>query len=125
MLKMGRTIPQLHVNCNSHTGNLLAKDLNDKTFTEKLVSVLKEFNNHPNLEKKLVKNGGKRVELPVDTRWCTYRDSYANLKHNWTPMKKVRLDEEVTIKAEVKEKLIDDIFAVEIHDYIRLFDPVC
>lgn len=125
MKNMGRTIPKYHINCNAHTGNLLAKDFNNKVFTDQVISILKEFKSHPNLERKLFDNGGHRIMLPVDTRWCTYRDSYLNLKQNSIAMRRVLIDPEVIVKAEVKSKVFEDVFEVEVSDYIRLFDPVC
>lgn len=43
MIAMGKKLPQYHSTCNSHTGNLLAKDLVDKNIANRVVSVLKEF----------------------------------------------------------------------------------
>lgn len=57
MKKMGDIIKHFvwKSNCNSHTGNLLAKNVLDKELNLKVTSILKEFK-HPDLEKKLLKN---------------------------------------------------------------------
>lgn len=55
MMKMGRLANIWHLTCNSHTGNLLAKDLVASRISSQVKQVLKEFRGL-NLEKEL-KNG--------------------------------------------------------------------
>lgn len=53
-----------------------------------VVRVLKEFKSY-DLEKSLVDNGGIRIHLPADTRWCSHRDSSNCLLRNLPIMKKI------------------------------------
>jgi len=59
--------------CNSHTANLLAKDILDKKIVDKVSLVLKTFK-YPDFEKQIIIKG-HRLNLPVETRWCPYRDT--------------------------------------------------
>lgn len=86
MLKMGRTVPIWHSNCNSHIGNLLAKDVLDVEIVSKVQTVLKEFI-HVDFEKALVDKGGYRIKTPCDTHWCSHRDSLICLMKNKQFMK--------------------------------------
>lgn len=92
MLKMGRLVDIWHCTCNSHTANLLAKDIVDANVMSKLVTVLKEFK-HSDLEKRLVDSGGTRIMLPAETRWSTHRDIAKCLIRNLSAMKKIVADE--------------------------------
>jgi hypothetical protein len=51
----------LVLTCNSHTANLLAKDLISKPFIEKAKVILKVFHG-PNAEKKLLNQGILRIK---------------------------------------------------------------
>jgi hypothetical protein len=57
MLKMGRLVKHTsiiwHSTYNSHTGNLLAKDVANKVLNENLSLILKEYK-HPDLEKLVI-----------------------------------------------------------------------
>jgi len=68
---MGRLTTIWHLTCNSHTANLLAKDLVSKVITGQVKTVLKAFH-EPDVEKDLLAKGGRRIIMPCDTRWCTY-----------------------------------------------------
>lgn len=86
MVKMGKDMKHClwHSTCNSHTANLLAKDIQDINCSKKITMILKEFK-RSDLEKSLLDKGGSRIQLPCETRWCTYRDTYKcflnNLQH--------------------------------------------
>lgn len=67
MLKMGKLSDLWHSSCNSHTGNLLAKDLVLKELNRQLLLIVKEFR-RPQMTDALLKNGGIRVVLPIDIR---------------------------------------------------------
>eukprot|EP00102_Acyrthosiphon_pisum_P013165 XP_008182630.2 PREDICTED: uncharacterized protein LOC100570070 isoform X2 [Acyrthosiphon pisum] len=124
MMKMGRLASIWHLTCNSHTGNLLAKDLVASRISSQVKQVLKEFHG-PDLEKELVKNGGFRIQLPCDTRWCSYRDSFVNLQKNLPAMKKILVDGDYKIDNSIKQLLIDEIFIKNVSDSVILFDPIC
>ena len=93
---MGEMNDYWHLTCNSHSGNLLAKNLVEFKQTkaeklkqkelgatpkttvrlscfEKAVPVLKKFKS-PGLEKEPTNRGGIRICSPGDTRWCSYGD---------------------------------------------------
>lgn len=126
MLKMGRTVDIWHSTCSSHTANLLAKDVLEPNLTKKVTDVLKEFK-HADFERALVDRGGTRIKTPVDTRWCSYRDSYECLLKNIQIMK-VLIATDVLfskIKPNIKNLIFDDEFLNEVKENITLFDPIC
>lgn len=88
MVKMGKLTELIHSTCSSHTGNLLAKDVIDKTVCSKVSLILKEFK-RSELENAIVAYNGKRIKLPGETRWCSYRDSFQCLIDNLKIMKKI------------------------------------
>lgn len=126
MLKMGRTVQIWHSNCSSHTANLLALDILDEDLTRKVKSIITEFK-HPDFERALVKKGGTRMQKPIDTRWCTYRDSYACVIKNIHMMRLLIVSDNSfrKIKPDVKQRIFDDEFVQEVADNIAFFDPVC
>lgn len=124
MVKMGRLSTLWHLTCNAHTANLLAKDLVPSDITAKVKQILKAFHG-PDLEKELLFRGGYRIQLPCETRWCSYRDSFVNLKKNMPMMKQIIFDGQFSISTNVKTLLINDDFLNSVSDYINLFDPIC
>lgn len=126
MLKMGRTIEIWHSNCNSHTANLLAKDVLDEDCTKNVITILKEFK-QSHFERVLVDNKGSRIKLPCDTRWCSYRDSYVCLIKNLNIMENLIVNDPnfKKMKQNVKSLIFDDNFTDQVREYILLFDPIC
>lgn len=61
MIKMGKLTTIWHLTCNSHTANLLAKDLVLKPLIEKAKVLLKAFHG-PDAEKELLNQGGRRIQ---------------------------------------------------------------
>lgn len=124
MKKMGQLTSHLvwKSNCSSHTGNLLAKDIINKELNLKVTSVLKEFK-HADLEKLIVEKGGKRMKLPCDTRWCSYRDAYQCLILNSQIMRQVAADSKVSAKS--VGLLFDEVFMNEVKKYVLILDPIC
>lgn len=88
MMRMGRLVDIWHSTCNSHTANLLIKDIVDKSTMENVQIVLKEFK-HTDLENALIQNLGVRILLTAETRWCSHRDSSNCLLKNLPIMKKL------------------------------------
>lgn len=124
MKKMGRLSTNLiHTTCNSHTGNLLAKDVIDKEIATKVTSILKEFKNC-NLEKLILDNNGTKIKLPIDTRWCTYRDSFQSLIKNLTVLKKI-VAEGYRVKDEIAQALFDNNFIENVLSMIEIQNPIC
>ncbi|KAJ8967712.1 hypothetical protein NQ314_002658 [Rhamnusium bicolor] len=126
MLKMGRTVEIWHSNCSSHTANLLAKDILDEDCTNKVSTVLNEFK-LSDFERALVDKNGSRIKLPCDTRWCSYRDSYACLIKNLHIMKNLIINDPIfkKIKQNVKSIVFDDDFTNQVREYVLLFEPIC
>lgn len=124
MVKMSKCHQLWHSACNSHTANLLAKDLLPKNVSSKVNEVLKTFK-HPDQQHQLLSFGGSRVCLAVDTRWCSQRDACASLKSNMTAMRKVAASDELAkISPQVKCLLFDEYFLSQVNDTIALLDPV-
>jgi len=124
MMKMGRLTTIWHLTCNSHTANLLAKDLVSKAITGQVKTVLKAFHG-PDVEKELLAKGGRRIMMPCDTRWCTYRDSFRNLQSNIPAMENVLASSEHKFDGEVHRYLFDSNFIKNLSNSNDLFDPVC
>lgn len=123
MIKMGRLTDLWHSTCSSHTGNLLAKDLINKELMGKVAVVLNTFK-ATDLENLLVSNGGHRIVLPGDTRWCSHRDSCNCFLDNLGIMKKI-IAEGLKVKSDVTQLLYDDDFVEQIKACVSLLDPVC
>lgn len=85
---MGKLIEQWFIICNSHSSNSLAKALVDTIFSDKAISVLKEFKS-PSLEKEIVKQGRFKIYFPGDTRWCSYRGSLRCFLINLSLMREI------------------------------------
>ncbi|KAJ3642007.1 hypothetical protein Zmor_028472 [Zophobas morio] len=125
MLKMGRLANKLlHTTCSSHTGNLLAKDVICKDVASKVMKVLREFK-HPDLEKELQECGGSKIKLAVDTRWCSYRDSFQCLIGNLRNMKTIAAKDNIKIKQDIIQLLFDGTFIGEVERIIEISDPIC
>jgi len=102
----------------------LAKDLVPSDITAKVKQILKAFHGL-DLEKELLFRGGYRIQLPCETRWCSYRDSFVNLKKNMPMMKQIIFDGQFSISTNVKTLLINYDFLNSVSDYINHFDPIC
>jgi len=123
MILMGKSVKIWHVTCGSHSGNLLAKSLIDSQFTECVTSLLREFK-QPGPEKELVKRGGKKIILPGETRWCSWRDSLRCCLSNISIMRDIVKDKIITIKPN-NLNLLDSQFETQLLDYILICDPIC
>ena len=126
MIIMGKMIDQWHTTCESHSGNLLAKDLGDSAFNSKVLKVLKEYKT-PNMERQLIKLGGSRIALPGETRWCSYRDSNRCLLKNLSLMRKIMQESEfnLNISPEVIGLVLDEDFEQELIKFTIIFDGTC
>ncbi|XKL67988.1 hypothetical protein PGB90_003479 [Kerria lacca] len=93
MISMGKKIDEWHTTCHSKTGNLLLKDIVNKDVNEKIVSLIKLFK-RPEFEQKIFAVGGKKLILPGEIRWCSYRDAYGLFFSNPTIMKHIAVDNE-------------------------------
>lgn len=123
MKKMGSQINLWYTNCNSHTANLLAKELVSENIAGKVQSVLKEFSS-PDLENALLKSGGKRVILAGETRWCSFRDSFVNYLENLKTMRTI-IAGATTFKPNITKLVFDEHLKTQVEDSVTLFNPVC
>ncbi|KAF2898878.1 hypothetical protein ILUMI_07306 [Ignelater luminosus] len=130
MKKMGQLSGLWYSNCNSHTANLLAKDISNTPEIALCLaqahSVLKEFK-HPELERRVTENKGYRMKLPCDTRWCSNLDASSCLVSNFPIMRQVVVasSNDLKIKQDVKKLLFDDDFETQCQDCIDLLNPIC
>lgn len=107
-------------NCNSHTGNLLAKDLLSihQPCLDKALSILTEFSNS-DLQRALTENGGQQIKLLGDT--CeSQRDAISSLLFNLKVMKKV-----VPNSNKIKELLFDNSLEPSCERLVKLLIPIC
>ncbi|KAK9701101.1 hypothetical protein QE152_g30834 [Popillia japonica] len=127
MIKMGELLSHIiwHSTCSSHTANLLCKDVLDKNVIEQVTSILKEFK-HTDHEKLLIQKGGKKVKLPCEVRWCSYRDSFLSSTENLKYMKVIAADENTKkIKENAISLLFNNNFVEQVKENIQLIDPIC
>jgi len=124
MVLMGNSVNLWHVTCASHSGNLLAKSLVNQEFAESVNRILREFK-QPGPEKEIINNGGQKIILACETRWCSYRDAFRCCLHNLSIMRQIIKDQKITIKTEYSEILFIKEFETTLQDYILIFDPVC
>ncbi|XP_050306045.1 uncharacterized protein LOC126743119 [Anthonomus grandis grandis] len=124
MVKMGRLINLWHSTCSSHTGNLLVKDIVDHDVMKTVTLVLKEFK-HTTLENMILQRGGLKIVVPVETGWCSHRDSCDSLLKNLRIMKQVAAEEHTKIKAEVTCYLYNEEFIESVKATVALLDPIC
>nr|CAH7742926.1 unnamed protein product [Callosobruchus chinensis] len=126
MVRMGSLLKHCmwHSTCNSHTGNLLAKDMLNKKLVDNVVLVLKEFK-QPDLEKMVVLKGGRSIKLPAETRWCSYRDSFKSLIENLAHMKEISAATRKKIKPKVTELIFNDDFIDDVQKHLEIQDPIC
>lgn len=124
MIAMAKSIDLWHTTCNSHSANLLAKSLVQKSFATKVNALLKEFKN-PNLEVELIKRGGSKIVLACETRWCSYRDSFKCALKNLNVMRTVVQKKRIKFSDESDALLQNSEFETILQDYILIFDPVC
>ncbi|XP_025152992.1 uncharacterized protein LOC112588205 [Harpegnathos saltator] len=94
MIAMGKSIDLWHTTCNSHSANLLAKSVVQKSFAIKVNALLKEIKN-PNLEVELIKRGGSKIVLACETRWCSHRDSFKCALKNLDIMRTVVQEKQI------------------------------
>jgi hypothetical protein len=125
MKKMGREVQIWQSNCHSHWANLLAKDLIPEELNKKVVKIAKEFK-IVELENALLAEGGKKSKIPIDVRWCSYRDTYKNFLENLSSMRRVACgSKEKKIKKEVRDLLFNNEFVEEVERFLELFNPIC
>lgn len=124
MISMGKNLPLWNLTCNSHSGNLVAKDIVDKEFADTIRKVLKEYKSSK-LEKELTIRGGKRIKLPCDTRWNSYRDSFECFLENVEFMREIAKIDNFNVKPASKEILEDKSIDDKVIGYLTTFNPIC
>lgn len=99
MVSMGEKLPPtlMFTTCNSHTGNLLAKDfVGGKKYSNilnKVMAVQKDFKK-PKLEARLKNAGGKKPVLYSVIRFASSRNALKSFLDNLSFMKRVAADED-------------------------------
>ncbi|KAF5273474.1 hypothetical protein FQA39_LY07491 [Lamprigera yunnana] len=89
-----------------------------------VVVIMKEFK-QPDLEKLIVLNGGHRIKLPAETRWCTYSDCFEKFLGNLEFMKQIVAVSKNKIKPKVKELIFNDKFVDKVRGQLGLHEPIC
>lgn len=87
--------------------------------------ILKEFK-RSDLEKSLVDKGGSRIQLPCETRWFMYRDTYTFVLNNLQHMRIIAA--EASNNKKIKPNIISIIFNddfVEVRNNLTLYEPIC
>ncbi|XP_059607521.1 uncharacterized protein LOC132255480 [Phlebotomus argentipes] len=88
MGQLGEAVNVWHCVCSSHVANQLADALLQADFTEKVVEIVREFKT-PQLEKRIIANGGRRLELPREGRCGSTRLTYECLRDDLAHMKMI------------------------------------
>ncbi|GAB0090094.1 hypothetical protein DMENIID0001_047730 [Sergentomyia squamirostris] len=88
MSQLGEAVNVWHCVCSTHVANQLADSLLTADFTEKVVDIVREFKT-PQLEKRILTNGGKKLEMPKDGRSGSTRLTYECLRDNLAHMKMI------------------------------------
>ena len=117
MMLMGKQVDIWHTTCQSHSGNLLAKAFVPETFAKKVNHLLNAFKT-PNAEYELKKQGGSKIILACDTRWCSYRDAFRCLLKNLRIMQALVLDKKVQLDSTNESMLKDPSFEIQLQDFI-------
>lgn len=109
-----------HSTCSSHTANLLLKDMVNQRILKKVTDIFKQFRNTGPAHTLLL-HGGAKLKLPIETRWCTYRDTYCSFIRNIQPIKKVIADGKFPkiITQETIKNVYDEEFINEIKKEIK------
>ncbi|XP_024875318.1 uncharacterized protein LOC112456794 [Temnothorax curvispinosus] len=124
MMSMRKKVDIWHTTCHSHSGNLLAKDLVPETFAKKVNNLLRSFKT-PGAEYELKQQGGSRIILACDTRWCSYRNAFRCLLKNLCLMQTLVAKKKVQLDSKSESLLKDPSFAIQLQDFILIFDPIC
>nr|CAH7716839.1 unnamed protein product [Callosobruchus chinensis] len=73
----------------------------------------------------VVLKGGRRIKLPAETRWCSYRDSFKSLIENLAHMKEISAATRKKIKPKVTELIFNDDFIDDVQKHLEIQDPIC
>lgn len=124
MMSMGKKVDILHTTCHSHSGNLLAKSLVPEKFAKNVNILLNAFKTS-GAEYELKKQGGSKIILACDTRWCSYRDAFRCLLKNLHLMQALVVNKKVQLDSKNENLLNDPVFVTQLQDFILIFDPIC
>lgn len=135
MTCMGRAIqPDLmYTTCNSHTGNLLAKDViaikKYEALMAKVMKVQKEFKK-PGLESRLKTAGGKKPVLYSVIRFASTRNAIKSFLENLSFMKQVSANDE-NIESDttnpdtaITQLLFNATFVESVKNLLSILDPI-
>lgn len=112
--------------CSSHSADLMFNKFkkDDNEFFTQIKSIISEFRD-PKLQATLIELGGTKIIYYPDTRWCYLRDSLLAILHNLPFLRLMCDDIFLTIKNEIKLLVMDEDFAIQMKNYVLLFEPIC
>ena len=84
--------------CSSHIANLLAHDLDIPNVKSHVVQIIKYVRNTHLPAARYKEAGGKKLIMPVETRWNSVYESLESYLQNWPILASIMLDEHVTSK---------------------------
>ncbi|KMQ89391.1 membrane-bound transcription factor site-2 protease-like protein [Lasius niger] len=123
MISMGKKVEIWHTLCHSHSGNLLAKAFVSDDFAKTVNELLHKFKS-PSAEYEIKQRGESRIMLACDTWWCSYRDAFRCLLKNLHLMQALVDEKKIQLNPKY-ERLRDPSFAIQLQDFILIFDPIC
>lgn len=84
--------------CSSHIANLLAHDLDIPNVKSHVVQIIKYVRNTHLPAARYKEAGGKKLIMPVETRWNSVYESLESYLQNWPILASITLDEPITSK---------------------------
>lgn len=115
-----------HTTCSSHTANLLLKDVLDCQILSRVVDICKQMRK-PGPAHAIIVQSGTKIKLPIDTRWCTYRDTFKGYIRNLQQIKNIIAEgsHKKSIPATTIRDVYDEGFENKVRQQILLMDPIC
>lgn len=90
--------------------------------------LIRKYSKYPKLlclERRLEKLDGRRIALPCETRWCSYRDSYCCCIKNLSSIQKIVEKEEFEVKQGVINLILDKYFEHNFLTFPIFFYGIC
>lgn len=141
MTSMGRRCGLMSSTCNSHTANLLVKDIIEShgkgtsysapNVLDDVREIQTEFKRSA-LESKLISLGGSKPKLPCNTRWGSQRGACVSMQANLLKMKQIAAeatgtgirDEKDKVKPTISALLFKEELQNSIETLLELLNPV-
>lgn len=84
--------------CSAHLANLLAHDLDIPNVKSHIMQIVKHVRNTHLPAAEYKEAGGKRLVLPVETRWNSVRDCLESYLQNWPILASIKLESTIAAK---------------------------